>query len=430
MNSAAPIGFVVEQWQVPLAQLLPTATTTFDLLNSTTLATSFKCYPTPSGACDTDGNPDASLVEFGFQYDTRGGVSTSAAQQLGPPWLDWDEIRNEIAVRGRPFIFEWSYEGGGDHYLVVNGYYTTAVKRLKKLRIWDPMPITSSNASQLQSAVPAGGAAKLISYEAYSAIAADNYYDMGLVVSHVRDVFNVRMSPIPKPMAPSGLQVTGGTAVAPQAAAATGATPAPPMGLRLARANYVSRPFAFATVRQLAEAGSDNSAAVATLPALGYGFPIVALRLDELRSANRGSIGRLLRRKTNVVLYPVESGGEVRDSLLMVARNNVWTENGYANTTVTRRLVEIRDRIATTDRKKSRYYLLSVPALNAFFVARGRHGGATLIPASDDPSISIGRSGGTLRAGQPYKARDLIPRLIEAAARYPAGSPAPALVSD
>lgn len=145
----------------------------------------------------------------------------------------------------------------------------------------------------------------------------------------------------------------------------------------------------------------------------GFPLPIVALGLEELRAANEHSVLALLRRDTGTVLYPIESGERVRDSFLMIKRGDGWVAGGYANTTVTRRLVALRHQHAKSAAERAEHYLLSVPALGAFFLARGTGAHATLIPVTDDRSIKVGER--SLQASRPYRADRLMPTLANAA---------------
>lgn len=144
----------------------------------------------------------------------------------------------------------------------------------------------------------------------------------------------------------------------------------------------------------------------------GFPLPIIALGLKELRSADPHSLLGVLRRNTGTLLYPIETGERVRDSFLMIKRGDEWVAGGYANTTVTRRLVWQRQQHAKTPAERAAHYLLSVPALGAFFLARGTGADARLIAVTDDRSIKIGES--SLQANQPYRADQLMPALAHA----------------
>ena len=151
-------------------------------------------------------------------------------------------------------------------------------------------------------------------------------------------------------------------------------------------------------------------------------MPIIALGLKDLRETDRQSVLGLLRRGTTTVLYPVMSGDQVHDSFLMIKRGDEWVEGGYANTTVTRLLVEQRNRLGLTPAQRAGQYLLSVPALGGFFLASGTGAAATLMAVNDDRWIRIGER--SLQANLPYRADELMPALANAASR---ARPAPYL---
>jgi hypothetical protein len=116
------------------------------------------------------------------------------------------------------------------------------------------------------------------------------------------------------------------------------------------------------------------------------------------------------------VLYPVESGGNVVSSFLIHRIGNSWRRFGYANSTVTRLLVNQRQSSLTATatraaaRSSDEYYVLSTPGLGAYFLARGHDENAQLVPVTDSSELQ-------LKSGQTYAARELIPRLINAARR-------------
>ena len=215
--------------------------------------------------------------ELGFQSARSSALpaATSARQQIT------DEID-----KGRPIIFGWQFDNSrasGSHYMVILGYHRTAVGKKLKLHIYDPLPVTLGNAQS-------------ISYANYTvATPADLHNDMG-------KPYLLAETLLPDPAA-------GGAGAGPGTAPghAHGAGSAPRSGrepatqlLELRQAVKMSGPAAVAEVaRRDVDEGTSLSA--------GYPFPIVALGLDELRSADRHSLPGLLRRETGTVLYPVES---------------------------------------------------------------------------------------------------------------------------
>jgi hypothetical protein len=120
---------------------------------------------------------------------------------------------------------------------------------------------------------------------------------------------------------------------------------------------------------------------------LGVPFPIVGLGFQQLLGAVDEPT-RLLAGTTSVVLFPVESQGQVVDAFLMLFTERRWQRGGYANIEITRRLVDVRARYAAQQHLPlDSFYMVSVPGEVAFFAAHGKGKQAILIPASTDPAI-------------------------------------------
>jgi hypothetical protein len=66
--------------------------------------------PTP-GACIQGGWPE--FNKYGFTF-TR--TSNTA--------LTWDQVKDQVSCKGKPFAFSWHWSGGGGHMMVVRGYKT------------------------------------------------------------------------------------------------------------------------------------------------------------------------------------------------------------------------------------------------------------------------------------------------------------------
>jgi len=255
---------------------------------------------------------------------------------------------------------------------------------------------------------------------------------MGLPYAQSLNYFDIhaQAAPASPPSAPSNLQVDSGASSAGPGPAPVAIRPAPPVppapeppaGARpgasvpLRGAIEESQPFALQALAEFDAADYSPPHGLRAKLSVGKPFPIVALGLDELRAAAGASTARLLRRETGVVLYPVIAAGQVRDSFLLIKRGASWIRGGYANTAVTRLLVGQRKQHARTKQQWSSYYLLSVPALGAFFLTQPSATDAMLIPVAGDPAISAG--GKPLQAGRAYRAKDVLTGLIEAAVRF------------
>jgi len=89
-------------------------------------------YPELQESCD---NPQK-CVRGGWPHFDKYGFN------LSPPTNDkaltFEEIKQEVGVRGRPFACSWHYEGGMGHMLVVIGYET--VDAVDRVILLDPLP--------------------------------------------------------------------------------------------------------------------------------------------------------------------------------------------------------------------------------------------------------------------------------------------------
>jgi hypothetical protein len=321
--------------------------------------------------CNKAGNP----ILPGLTYKTTTGGNA----------LSWSEATQQIDS-GHPFLFVWDYptassgskKPSGLHELIAIGYSDDAGEQ--QLVIWDPWPVPET----LPVAVPACGPAnigvsvaalqsdhlKRIAFSLY----VDPESDMGIMADHGSDQYDLAALKTPEP--PPDVQVNS---MGPQA-------PQPPSHGKPRKKRVVGVSFARALHDALTT--HERTGILRSGEKVGTPFPIIGLGLDDLRrgSANPDS---LLTRTTAVVLYPVESNGKVTDAFLMLFRDGHWVRGGYANTGITRLLVQARARYAKDHGLADRdFYMVSVPGRAAFFAGFGLGAKAVLIPASSDPSIS------------------------------------------
>jgi len=86
------------------------------------------CCTNPSG-CVFGGWPE--YPKYGFS-----SVHTTNAA------LTWDQLRDEIYCKRRPFAFTWHWSGGGGHMMVASGYDTVGgvtYVRVNNPSPWDPV---------------------------------------------------------------------------------------------------------------------------------------------------------------------------------------------------------------------------------------------------------------------------------------------------
>jgi hypothetical protein len=130
------------------------------------------------------------------------------------------------------------------------------------------------------------------------------------------------------------------------------------------------------------------------------GLPIVAVSSHQLEAAE-GDADALLVDRSNSVLVPVTRGRSTIDSFLVLRDGGGWAPGGYANTQAAALLVAERQRQDQGD-----VYMVSIPSLNTFFLARGVGANASLIPIANNAAISA-------TAGEARKASFFFPRLLE-----------------
>ena len=325
--------------------------------------------------CNSAGTP----ILLGLTYQTNSGAGG----------LSWTVAKQQIEG-GHPFLFVWNYPSTGSsskpiglHQLVAIGYSDDSGQQ--QLVIWDPWPVPEG----LPAAVPGcgpvnvgltaaqltAGHRKTIDFSVYS----NPESDMGVDARHDLDQFNLALATTVEVPQPPNLQVFNSE------------KPLPPWAVQALaqRAAGVSFAAALRAVERLArnERRIPKHNAAGGKLVIGVPFPIVGLGLDQLRRAGSDPT-RLLTQKTSAVLFPLESNGTVVDAFLMLFRHGTWKRGGYANTEITRLLVQARLRYAEAHRLDPKdFYMVSVPGLAAFFAAYGTGRKTVLIPASSDPLI-------------------------------------------
>lgn len=94
------------------------------------------CTNTPvPAACIQGGWPEFSKYSFSSSH------TTDAA-------LTWDQVREQIYCKGKPFAFTWHWSGNGGHMMAAIGYNTVSgVNYVEVNDPWPPNVGTSGNAS-------------------------------------------------------------------------------------------------------------------------------------------------------------------------------------------------------------------------------------------------------------------------------------------
>jgi hypothetical protein len=109
--------------------------------------------PVPGG-CVNGGWPEFDKYNFDFK-------TTSDAP------LTWDQVKDQVYCKRKPFAFSWHWPGGGGHMMVVIGY--VSIDGVNYVTIIDPWP-------------PGTGDSRVITYDEYVSSTGhthwNDYYDV------------------------------------------------------------------------------------------------------------------------------------------------------------------------------------------------------------------------------------------------------------
>jgi hypothetical protein len=101
------------------------------------------------GLCDQQWYPE--FRKWGFDFDLR--YWDPVYFPLGDP-LSWDELANEICIRGRPFAFSWAKQAGVNHMMVLIGFDGTQGDRM--ITYLDPIPSVETDVAMVPYSVYKG----------------------------------------------------------------------------------------------------------------------------------------------------------------------------------------------------------------------------------------------------------------------------------
>jgi hypothetical protein len=111
--------------------------------------------PTPLW-CDRGGMPE--FDKYGFTFKTTHNAA-----------LSWDQIKDQIFCKKKPFTFSWKWNGGGGHMMIIKGYFLQPGS-YPHVIVYDPWP-------------PNVGDIAILTYQEYvisptSYSHLDDYYDV------------------------------------------------------------------------------------------------------------------------------------------------------------------------------------------------------------------------------------------------------------
>jgi hypothetical protein len=325
------------------------------------------CQSPVPGDCAQGGWPE--FGKYGFTYHTTSDTP-----------LSWDQIKEQISVRHTPFAFSWHWTGGGGHMMVVTGYSEHDGDRW--VRVLDPWP-------------PNSGDTREVTY---------SFFVAGPDHTHWDDYFD---------LAPAA---SGGHGPEPPSAG-PGAAPAGPPPDAAAALKAAAPTAQAALERYRRQAPAPPGTAESRQP---EGIPVYTVPLDKLKEAPAqqapgGSTGLFTQSGVRKIIYPITAGeapGGAASAITLQPAQGRWEVASIGGGALAGLLNKARaEHAAATRASPSAYFAVRVPAMNLYFVAYNADDGLRLIPILDEPRLG-------LKAGQPVKAVDLLPKLVAEAKRH------------
>jgi hypothetical protein len=275
--------------------------------------------------------------------------------------LTAEHFNIEIGMRRRPVTIRWRFLGDipingpkriGEHALIVTGYNPAT----HELRIFDPWP-SSDPDDGIADLAPALHE-KWIPYDVY----LDPQNDVGLNAKAVHDFDQYQLQRVNDDEDLARFHYPAPVAVPPRVAHRGNCVDFSEREIPDELYGAIYKVMRRHVVR-------DSSGAVIHGPYdAGMPIPIVALQVSEILGAKDRY--ELLKSKTSTVAVPVLRNGRLIDSFLMLHDSNGWKPGGYSNNQITALLCEAR-KIPDEKQDQRRHYLVSIPELGTFFLARG-----------------------------------------------------------
>lgn len=146
--------------------------------------------------------------------------------------------------------------------------------------------------------------------------------------------------------------------------------------------------------------------------ALGEPLSVFMVGLEDLRGYQAGSDPNRLLKPIGKVIYPVTAGSEVRSSIVLQKGKEGWKASNFGGTNFARLITSARDRTATaTSLPPAAFFVVQVPALNAYFIGFRQSDKLMLSAVIDDPKLN-------LKAGTPMPAEQVFGDLVSVAQKY------------
>ena len=354
--------------------------------------------------CDCPGDPGIPLTTF---VPKLKGAAGYYSWQLDAA-KDFDELKKRLDLG--PLAYGLHYPSGGNHFLLAVGYSDGGTADTQMVSIYDPW----NGGDYLAPPDPTETHHDDQTLKPFAAYFGSS--DMGLTTLHLSDYGLEEVSRVPpeefltksQPHVPTEKLLTEWR---PPTNDPIQSGPAVPLD----RSILESNPFALTAVTHYASLHVRADGGNGSELRLGPALPIVPVGITDLIRAGRSPARELLRPDTDRILYPVEQDGVVVDAFILTRVGDRWVEGGYANTAIVRQLVELRARMGRACDADT-CYLVSIPGLRVFLLARRTGTSATLVSAYDSVHVRIGAAqSDVLKAGVSYRASGLMNALQSAA---------------
>lgn len=146
---------------------------------------------------------------------------------------------------------------------------------------------------------------------------------------------------------------------------------------------------------------SPDEAKVATLD---VPLRVFMVRLDELQKYEPGSDPSPLLSGGDYVIFPVAVEGNVRSSIIVEKVMEEWKVTGFGSPNLVKMITNVRkDKSESTRLPGYFFFVVTVPAMNLYFVAHRMGEGLMLTSILDEPLYGF-KAGITMRADKVFEA--------------------------
>jgi hypothetical protein len=145
---------------------------------------------------------------------------------------------------------------------------------------------------------------------------------------------------------------------------------------------------------------------------LGEPVAVLMVELEDLRGYQAGSDPNKLLKPINKVIYPVSVKERVRSSIVLQKGKEGWKASDFGGGNFARLVATAREQSAkTTNLPVNAFFVVQVPALNAYFLGFREQGKLKLSSLVDDPTLK-------LSAGAARPAEEVFGELTSFARKY------------